>query len=398
MGVYKYTAKDRAGREYSGTYEGVESSAALRDELAKMGYLLVKARRSRQPRARRRKIKQSEVVTFVFKLSEMYSAGLSIARSLETLEQQTDNLSLRRIIADIRQNVETGSSLEKAFGKYTDIFSNFFVGMLEAGESGAKLGEALEMSATFLEKRMDLRRKIRSAFAYPIMVCIVCLAVVGGLVGFVVPVFSKLYAQLSVRMPAPTQALVELSALFRSYWWAILIIGVAVPIVWRRLSRDPRIRARLDVIGLSMPVLGKLNHMVVMSHFTRTFAMLASVGVSLIRALEVASTVAHNHKLSEVTKELQLAVSAGNSIGESFRKHDIFPPVITQLALSGEEVGELPQMLSRGADFLDKDIERTVHSLIVKLEPILTVIMGLVVGFILMAVYLPMFDYMRHLN
>jgi type IV pilus assembly protein PilC len=176
------------------------------------------------------------------------------------------------------------------------------------------------------------------------------------------------------------------------------MIGVAVPILWRRLSRDPRVRARLDVMGLSMPVLGKLNHMVVMSHFTRTFAMLASVGVSLIRALEVASTVAHNHKLSEVTKELQLAVSAGNSVGESFRKHDIFPPVITQLALSGEEVGELPQMLSRGADFLDKDIERTVHGLIVKLEPILTVIMGLVVGFILMAVYLPMFDYMRHLN
>jgi type IV pilus assembly protein PilC len=398
MGVYRYTAKDRAGKEYSGTYEGVESSAALRDELAKMGYVLVKARRSRQPRARRRKIKQSEVVTFVFKFSEMYSAGLSIARSLETLEQQTDNLSLRRIIADIRQNVETGSSLEKAFGKYTDIFSNFFVGMLEAGESGAKLGEALEMSATFLEKRMDLRRKIRSAFAYPIMVCIVCLAVVGGLVGFVVPVFSKLYGQLRVRMPAPTQALVELSALFRGYWWVLVMIGVAVPILWRRLSRDPRIRARLDVIGLSMPVLGKLNHMVMMSHFTRTFAMLASVGVSLIRSLEVASTVAHNHKLSEVTKELQLAVSAGNSVGESFKKHDIFPPVITQLALSGEEVGELPQMLSRGADFLDKDIERIVHSLIVKLEPILTVIMGLVVGFILMAVYLPMFDYMRHLK
>jgi type IV pilus assembly protein PilC len=294
--------------------------------------------------------------------------------------------------------VETGSSLEKAFGKYTDIFSNFFVGMLEAGESGAKLGEALEMSATFLEKRMDIRRKIRSAFAYPIMVCIVCLGVVGALIGFVVPVFSKLYGQLHVRMPAPTQALVELSALFRGYWWLILMLGVAVPILWHRFSRDPRIRARLDVIGLSMPVVGKLNRMVVMSHFTRTFAMLASVGVSLIRSLEVASTVAHNHKLSEVTKELQLAVSAGNSIGESFRKHDIFPPVITQLALSGEEVGELPQMLSRGADFLDKDIERTVHSLIVKLEPILTVIMGLVVGFILMAVYLPMFDYMRHLN
>lgn len=398
MALYKYTAKDRAGKECSGTYEGVESAAALRDELAKMGYVLIRARRGRKPGTRRKRIKESDVVTFVFKFAEMYSAGLSIAKSLETLEQQTDNLSLRQVIADIRQNVETGISLEKAFGKYTDIFSNFFVGMLEAGESGAKLGEALEMSASFLEKRMDLRGKIRSAFAYPIMVCIVCFVVVGALVGFVVPVFSKLYSQLHVRMPAPTQALVELSALFRGYWWAIVMIAVAVPILWCRLSRDPRIRARWDVIRLSMPVLGRLNHMVVMSHFTRTFAMLASVGVSLIRALEVASTVAHNHKLTEVTRELQFAVAAGNSVGEAFSKHDIFPPVITQLALSGEEVGELPQMLSRGADFLDKDIERTVHALIVKLEPALTVIMGLVVGFILMAVYLPMFDYMRHLE
>jgi type IV pilus assembly protein PilC len=397
-GLYEYTAKDQTGRQCSGTYDDVASVAALREELGKMGYILVRARRRRKPAAKRKKVKQSEVVTFVYKFAEMYSAGLSIAKSLETLEQQTDNLSLRGVIADIRQNIETGSSLEKAFSKYTDIFSNFFVGMLEAGESGAKLGPALEMSAAYLEKRMDLRQKIRSAFAYPIMVCIVCLVVVGGLVGFVVPVFSKLYAQLHVRLPGPTQALVHLSYILRHHWWIIVLVVIGASILWRRLSKDPRIGARLDVVKLTMPVFGKLNHMVVMSHFTRTFAMLASVDVSLIRALEVASSVAHNHKLSEITKELQLEIEAGNSVGECFRKYDIFPPAITQLALSGEQVGELPQMLNRGADFLDKDIERTVHALIAKLEPLLTVIMGVVVAIILMAVYLPMFDYMRHLE
>jgi type IV pilus assembly protein PilC len=186
--------------------------------------------------------------------------------------------------------------------------------------------------------------------------------------------------------------------MLRDYWWALGMIVVGSGMLWRRLSRDPRMRTRLDALKLTVPVFGKLNHMVVMSHFTRTFAMLASVGVSLIRALEVASAVAHNYKLTEITKELQTAVEAGNSVGESFGKYDIFPPLITQLALSGEEVGELPQMLNRGADFLDKDIERTIHGLIVKLEPALTVVMGIVVGFILLAVYLPMFDYMRHLK
>jgi type IV pilus assembly protein PilC len=173
---------------------------------------------------------------------------------------------------------------------------------------------------------------------------------------------------------------------------------VGAAIILRRLSRSPYVRAKWDVFKLNMPVLGKLNRMVVISHFTRTLGMLTSVGVSPIRALELASVVAHNHKLTGIAKELQGAIETGNSIGESLKNYDIFPPMITQLAISGEEVGEVAQMLNKGADFLDKDIDRTTNALIVKLEPALTIIMGVIVGFILMAVYLPMFDYMQHLE
>jgi len=147
-----------------------------------------------------------------------------------------------------------------------------------------------------------------------------------------------------------------------------------------------------------MPVLGYVNRMIVVSHFMRTFGMLTSVGISPIRALDVASDVAHNHKVSGITEDLQQSIEKGVSIGESLKKHDLFPPIIVQLALSGEEVGQVSQMLNKGADFLDKDISRTLDSLIVKLEPALTVIMGTIVGVILMAVYLPMFDYMQHLK
>ena len=397
MAVYDYTAKDENGETLVGTYDDIDNVALLRQELEKMGYVLVKAHRQKNATPRRRRIKQSEVVTFIYKFAEMYSAGLSITRSLEVLEEQSNNPAFGCIVADVRQSIEDGSSLEKAFGNHRNIFSDFFCGMLEAGESGGKLSEALEMSATYLEKQMDMKRRVKSAFAYPVVVGIVCVVVVACLMAFVVPIFSKLYKQLHVQLPGPTQALVSLSFLLRNYWWAIpfVLAGAAAALWW--LLRNPAIRAKWDVFKLNMPVLGKVNRMVVISHFTRTFGMLTSVGVSPIRALDVASEVAHNHKLTEIAKELQSTIEKGSSVGESLKNHDIFPPMIVQLALSGEEVGQVAQMLNKGADFLDKDIDRTVNALIVKLEPALTVIMGTIVGFILMAVYLPMFDYMRYL-
>jgi len=397
MAVYGYTAKDEAGDMLTGTYDDIDNVGVLREELAKMGYVLIKARKQKNPTRRRRRVTQSEVVTFIYKFAEMYSAGLSITRCLEVLEEQSKNPTFGYIVADVRQSIENGSSLEKSFGKYSDVFSDFFCGMLEAGESGGKLTEALEMSATYLEKQLDIKRKIRSAFAYPVVVGCVCVVVVACLMAFVVPIFSKLYKQLHIQLPGPTQVLVSLSSLLRSYWWAIpfVLAGAAAALWW--LLRNPAIRARWDVFKLNMPVLGKVNRMVVISHFTRTFGMLTSVGVSPIRALDVASEVAHNHKLTGIAKELQSTIEKGSSVGESLKNHDIFPPMIVQLALSGDEVGQVAQMLDKGADFLDKDIDRTVNALIVKLEPALTVIMGTIVGFILMAVYLPMFDYMRHL-
>ena len=398
MAVYDYTAKEENGDTLTGTYDDIDNVGVLREELSKMGYVLVKAHQRKNPTRKHRRIKQPEVVTFVYKFAEMYSAGLSITRCLEVLEEQSNNPAFGRIVADVRQNIENGSSLENAFGKYRDVFSDFFSGMIEAGESGGKLAEALEMSAEYLEKRLDIKRKIRSAFAYPVMVTVVCFVVVSCLVVFIVPVFSKLYGRLNVELPGPTQALVTLSSLLRNCWWAIPFIVVGAAIILRRLSRSPYVRAKWDAFKLNMPVLGKLNRMVVISHFTRTLGMLTSVGVSPIRALELASAVAHNHKLTEIAKELQGAIERGNSIGKSLKNYDIFPPMITQLAISGEEVGEVAQMLNKGADFLDKDIDRTMNALIVKLEPALTVIMGVIVGFILMAVYLPMFDYMQHLE
>jgi len=398
MAIYDYKAKDGNGQTLVGTYDDIDSIALLRHELEKMGYVLVKARRHKNVTPKRSRIKQSEVVTFIYNFAEMYSAGLSITRLLEVLEQQSEKPALERVIADIRQKIESGSSLEKAFGNHRGIFTDFFCGMVEAGESGGKLSESLEMSAVYLEKQMDMKRKVKAAFTYPAVVGGVCVAVVACLVAFIVPIFSKLYKQLHVQLPGPTQALVVLSSILRGYWWAIpFVLAAAAAALWW-LLKNPTVRAKWDVFKLNMPVFGKVNRMVTVSNFTRTFGMLTSVGISPIRALDVASDVAHNHKMTEITKELQGDIEKGINVGESLKKHDIFPPIIVQLAFSGEEVGKVSQMLSKGADFLDKDIDRIVNALIVRLEPALTVIMGSIVGFILMSVYLPMFDYMQHLK
>lgn len=396
MTVYEYTAKDESGKAFSGTYSDVNSVATLREELAKTGYVLVKASRPKSPAKKRRKIKQREVVAFAYEFAGMYSAGLSVMRCLETLEEQIENHAFKNIIADIKQNVEMGSSLKKAFEKHANIFSDFFLGMIEAGETGGKLATALEMSATYLEKRTELKQKVKSAFVYPVVVGIVCLVVVVCLLIFIVPMFSQLYRRLHVSLPGPTQALVALSGLIINWWWAILVVGVAAAMLSRRLLKKPHIKEKWDVFKLNVPVFAKLNRMIMVSHFTRTFAMLASVGVSLVEALDVASVVVHNHKMTGIAKELQEAIKAGNTVAKSLKAHDIFPPMLIQLATSGEQAGVLPEMLNKGVDFLDKDIDRTTGALLVKLEPALTLIMGALIGLILLGVYLPMFDYMAH--
>jgi type IV pilus assembly protein PilC len=270
--------------------------------------------------------------------------------------------------------------------------------MIEAGESAGKLSEALNMSAEYLEKRMDLSQKVRSAFIYPIFVGSVCLIVLTGLLLFVVPVFEKIYNQLHATLPLPTLILVGLSGLIRRWKWAILIALFAAIMILRTFLKSPSLRKRWDIFKLEMPVFGQLNRLVVVSHFTRTFAMLESVGVSIIDSLNVANVVANNYKMTEIVEELKLAIKVGKPVGSSMKKYKIFPPMITQLAISGEEAGILSKMLIKAADFIDKDIDRATQALLVKLEPALTVVMGVIVGSILMAVYLPMFDYMAHLK
>jgi len=398
MPVFEYKAKDENGNIFSGVYRDIASLSELRQEMKRLGYALVKARRKKTHGKTKGKIKQDDIVGFAYRFSGMYSAGLPIGRCLEVLEEQTENPPFRSTISDIRQHIETGSSLKEAFSRYKDVFSEFFLGMLEAGETGGKLSDALKMAAIYLEKQNDLKRQVKSAFAYPVVVGILCLVVVVYLVVCVIPMFLKVYQQLHVNLPGPTRALLNLSMLVRESWAVILFGILGCVLLGRKILKNPKIQAQWDAFKLEMPVFGKLNQMLVVSRFVRTFAMLASAGISYIDAFEIAGVVANNHTVKDISTKLQGRVERGNTVTEAMKDYEIFPPMIIQLAAAGEEAGVLPEMLNKGVDFLDKDVNRTINTLLVRLEPALTVAVGAVVGFILMCVYLPMFDYMSHLR
>lgn len=398
MAVFEYIAKDSTGNILSGSYTDVESIRQLRQEMKKLGYSLVKAHKEKQFFGKKARIKKSDIVTFAYELAGMYTAGLSIVRCLETMESQTENGSLKSVIIDIKQKVETGLPLHEAFAAHREVFSDFFIGMVEAGQTGGKLGETLNMAANYLEKQEELKSKVRSAFAYPIVVSVMCMIIVSALVVFVIPVFQKMYSQLHVTLPLPTLILVAISEAARRFW-AIIIPGVAIMIyVCRKILKIPEVKIWLDSIKLKIPVFGPLNRLVVVSRFMRTFAMMLSAGIGIVESLELAKRIVGNKVMEDVGTAIQEKIMVGSSLAEPMAEFNIFPPIIHQLAGAGEEAGVLPEMLLKGVDFLDAAIERKVQSLLTKLEPILSVVLGSIVGGILLGVYLPMFDYMGQIK
>jgi type IV pilus assembly protein PilC len=302
------------------------------------------------------------------------------------------------VIGDIRRHVQAGASLKSAFEPHRSVFSDFFLGMINAGESAGKLGQALEMSAQQLEKRLDLRQKTRAAFVYPLVVGTVCAIVVTCLLIFVVPTFSALYERLHVVLPRSTGVLVGASALLREEGWLLLILAGGLVLFARRLLSHPRVRLHWDRLKVRLPVVGPLNRLVLVSQFLRTFGMLLAVGVPVMEALDAAGRVAHNEEVMRITADLQQSLRAGRPIARSLAAYSLFPPMVVQFVAAGEEAGILPDMLRKGADLLDKEADRLTASLLVRLEPAVTIIMGILIGLILLGVYLPMFDYMASLR
>jgi len=324
-------------------------------------------------------------------LATMVSAGVSLLRALNIVQAQIDNTMLRRTVADIAARVEGGASFSTALEEFPLIIPPIMVHLVRAGETGGFLDRSLVMVADNFEAETKLRSKVKAALTYPIVVLIVALLAVAAMLIFIVPVFEKMFADLGGTLPAPTQLLVDLSHAMPIVLPILLVLGVAWAIWWGRNKNTEAVRRVVDPLKLKVPVFGKLNTKIALTRFTRNFATMLASGVPILQALSIVGATSDNHGISSSLRKVQDGVREGRPIGESLAQAEIFPDMLVQMVGIGEESGSIDQMLEKTADFYDDEVETMSSQLTAMLEPLMIVFMGGLLGFMIVALYMPMF-------
>ena len=405
MATFAYTIKDAAGVLKKGTSDG-ENEAVVVRRLQEQGMSIVKIRATKAAKAKSAGggfggVKLTDLSIFCRQFSTMVDAGVSLVRCLTVLGEQTANPKLKRIIADIEQEVQSGQTLSKAMAKYPGVFSSLFLGLVRAGEVGGALEESLQRLSSFLEKDLQLRRKVKGAMTYPTIVLIVALTIVIGLVTFIVPQFLTLFVDLGMKkseMPATTAALMTFSHFLTSKWWICILVVVSFVFAFKLFSRTRVGRRVVDRIKLKAPVFGGLNHKVCLARFSRTLATLLSSGVPILSALEtVAGTVA-NEIIGDAILEARARIREGDRIGDPLQKSKMFPPMVVQMISIGEESGSLDGMLTKVADFYEAEVDAALESLTAAIEPLMIVVLGGCVGFIVISMFMPLLSIITNLS
>jgi len=324
-------------------------------------------------------------------MATMVSAGLSLLRTLTILAEQTENKALAKILAQVRGDVEVGSSLSSGFAKHATVFPPIMINIVRAGEVGGFLEKSLLSVADNFEAEVKLRSKIKSAMTYPVVVLFIAIAAVIGMLLFIVPVFENMFDGLGGELPAPTQFLVLLSGWMKWLAPLLLVVGIAFSIWWGRNKNDEAVRSKVDPWKLKLPVFGKLFTKVAIARFTRNFSTMLGAGVPILQALDIVGQTAGNYVIEDALKDVARAVKTGQSIGEPMSRHDVFPPMVTQMVAVGEDSGALELMLEKVSEFYDDEVEATTEQLTSLLEPLMIVFLGGIVGGMIIALYMPIF-------
>jgi type IV pilus assembly protein PilC len=399
MPVFEYTARDQTGRVLAGVIEA-ENDTTVTQKLREMGFFITNLQKKTEPVgvgeyfARFRGIGLKDLAVFSRQFATMVNAGLSLVRTLSILEEQTQQKQLKQVIGAVRVDIEGGATLSSALGKHPAAFSNLYVNMVKAGEAGGVLDEVLLRLATFLEKELALRQKIKSATTYPILLACAAVAALLFMTVVIIPQFATFFKELgsNAALPLPTQVAMGVSLLIRRFWWLLMVVVAAVVYAMRLYVRTPAGRASFDRIKLRLPILGPVNKKIVIARFSRTFGTLVASGVPIMQALEVVAKAIDNVVVARSIEAVRTSIREGESIAIPLAASGMFPPMVVQMVKVGEETGSLETMLTKVADFYDTEIENTVASLTSILEPILIVGMGIVIGAMLISLYLPIFN------
>jgi type IV pilus assembly protein PilC len=339
-----------------------------------------------------KKVSPKEIVVFVRQLSTMIDAGLPLVQGLEVLASQQENKTFKKILQDTKSDVESGSTFADALKKHPKQFDRLFCNMIAAGEMGGILDDVLKRLADYMEKALRLKRKVKGALTYPIIVLSISALVLGVILIFVIPVFEQMCADLGGALPVPTQIVVNLSNFIKSYF--LLIIGTLVVMVFlfKKYYNTEKGRRVVDRLILKSPVFGPLLKKVAVSKLTRTLGTLINSGVPILETLNVAAGTAGNKVVEEAIYNVRSSISEGRTIAQPLGESGIFPAMVVQMISVGETTGALDQMLNKIADFYDEEVETAVDALTSMIEPFMIVFLGGTVGSIIIAMYLPIFS------
>jgi len=403
MPVYSYTFRDATGGIQKGTADA-ESEDVLRAKFREQGFEITELTMIKAKSAKAKtfgKVKLGHLAVFCRQFSTMIDAGVSLVRALDVLSTQTQDPKLKKILLDIGEKVEGGESLSRAMQRHPKTFSNLFIGLIKAGEVGGILEESLQRLSTFLEKDVELRRKVKSAMTYPILIAIMSVAIVTFLVSWFVPQWVAILTDLGIKgdaLPAPTKILIGISNVVSKYMHYVLI-GVVVYIFAYRAFVQTRFGRRVvDRIKLKLPVFGKLHHKVCLARFSRTMGTLLTSGVPILQAMETVAGTVGNSIMSDALLESRARIREGDRIGDPLEASKLFPPMVVHMIAIGEESGSLDFMLQKIADFYEDEVDAAINSLTAAIEPIMIVSLGFVVGFIVVAMFMPLVDVISKLS
>src|ERR687898_2791106 len=396
MATFSYAAINASGLDSSGQISAPDAEAA-REQLRVRGLLaqnLVELPASGEQSVATvfKKIKPKSLQIFSRQFATMIDAGLSVVGALVILEEQSDDKYLSAVITELRADVEGGLLLSQAMGRHPKVFSRLYVAMVEAGEAAGILDEVLDRVAYQIEKETQIKRRVKGAMIYPTMVLIFATLVLIGMLMFLVPIFVKIFADLGGELPVLTQWVVKASDLIRARWFVIIPGMIGTFLGFRRWKKSDSGRKIWDRFKLKIPMkIGQVVLKVTMARFSRTLSTLVAAGVDIIKALEITGQTAGNWVVEEALADVRVRVHEGVPIAQPLIENPIFPPMVAQMVKIGEETGELEKMLSKIADFYEDEVDASIQSLTATFEPLMMIAVGMMVGVIIIAMYLPMF-------
>ena len=392
MPTFTYTARDQKGAIKTDTIEATNREDVVQ-QLRKLRLNVVKveeASKSKQKTAGA--IAMRDVVIFTRQFSTMINSGLPLVQALDILSKQTENKALSAVTRQVVFDVESGHTVADALAKHPKAFSDLYVNMVAAGEAGGILDTILMRLATFMEKNDALVRKVKGAMIYPGVIFSVAAIAISVLLIFVIPVFQNMFASVNLALPLPTRIVIGMSAVLKNGWWAFGLGGFFGFHGFKRYYATPKGHLNIDKAMLSVPVLGDVIRKSAVSRFTRTLGTLISSGVSILDGLEITAKTAGNRVIQDAIMASRSSIAGGDTISAPLAKSNVFPPMVISMIAVGEQTGGLDEMLAKIADFYDEEVDTAVSSLLALLEPLMIVFLGVVVGGMVVAMYLPIFD------